>query len=228
MYISKITLSEDAFTSRGSNLGAKMFLRTLTGDQYGLHQMVWDFFPETEGQDRDFLYRLDVGQDKFQLEIVSARKPKEAGAIWNVETYPYEPAVRAGDRFSFRARVNAVKADGNNGSRHDVTTLLGRRTRQEHGEGDLDWSKIAHEALGQWLEKKEDRHGFKALRHAVENRDRVEMHKPKARRPIVIYTTDLSGILECTDRDRFLHTVYKGIGRARGFGCGLLSLRRIA
>jgi CRISPR system Cascade subunit CasE len=37
---------------------------------------------------------------------------------------------------------------------------------------------------------------------------------------------DFEGVLEVTDPDRFVDAVAQGFGRAKGFGCGLMLIRR--
>lgn len=63
---------------------------------------------------------------------------------------------------------------------------------------------------------------------AVETRDsrRLRFHKGGSRKPVVIQTLTLEGRLQVTDTDLFRRSLARGIGRARGYGCGLLSLAR--
>ena len=42
-----------------------------------------------------------------------------------------------------------------------------------------------------------------------------------------ISTVDLEGVLEITDPTLFRETWQRGLGPAKGFGCGLILLRRI-
>ena len=45
--------------------------------------------------------------------------------------------------------------------------------------------------------------------------------------PICFSTLDFSGLLTVADPEKFLSTLYGGIGPAKGFGCGLLLIKRV-
>ena len=52
-------------------------------------------------------------------------------------------------------------------------------------------------------------------------------YKARGKRLIEYSTLDFAGILEVTDPERFQNTLFNGIGPAKGFGCGLLLVRRV-
>ena len=39
-----------------------------------------------------------------------------------------------------------------------------------------------------------------------------------------MFQVDLSGHLRVTDREKFIQTFFRGFGRGRAFGCGLLQI----
>ena len=53
------------------------------------------------------------------------------------------------------------------------------------------------------------------------------LHKPGTERAITFSTLDYVGRLRVTDPERFRAALFGGIGHARGFGCGLLLVRRV-
>lgn len=107
----------------------------------------------------------------------------------------------------------------------------------------LEWSLKAacdHD-LKNWLVRKGKDHGF-ALRRDEYNQYKAqtsgyhwqsiakkngERKKSKKRKKVGFSSVDFTGELEVTDADKFSTALFTGIGRAKGFGCGLLLVRRI-
>lgn len=40
-------------------------------------------------------------------------------------------------------------------------------------------------------------------------------------------SVDFTGELQITDAEKFRHTLFNGLGRAKAFGCGLLMVKRL-
>lgn len=73
-----------------------------------------------------------------------------------------------------------------------------------------------------WLHKKASDHGFEVIRYQISQQRKT--HEPVKR--ITLFTVQFDGILQVTDTDKFNTAWRKGIGSAKAFGCGLLSLAR--
>ena len=81
-------------------------------------------------------------------------------------------------------------------------------------------------AARDWLDKRGEKYGFSInsteatgyLWHSVEN--------AKQKRGAGYSTLDYQGILTVTEPDIFLTQLFKGFGRAKRFGCGLMMIRR--
>lgn len=119
--------------------------------------------------------------------------------------------------------------------RHDVVM----DAKQRMGWKDLptderpSLAQLAYEAGSCWLREREARFGcqFESQRLRV---DSHFVHCLKGRRDekgncrgIVLSTLDFEGELSVTDPGIFLSALLKGIGPAKGFGCGLLLVRRL-
>ncbi len=81
----------------------------------------------------------------------------------------------------------------------------------------------------QWLIDRSASHGFKILDNEAGQSDVVvkERHKEQFKRgdaTVTLVTAVFEGHLEVTDADLFRETLCQGIGRAKGFGCGLLTV----
>lgn len=76
----------------------------------------------------------------------------------------------------------------------------------------------------QWLARQGVQHGFELLGCLVRD---SEVHRiARAGKPMTILGVNYEGHLKITDRVKFLKALQGGLGRARGFGFGLLSLGR--
>jgi CRISPR system Cascade subunit CasE len=79
-----------------------------------------------------------------------------------------------------------------------------------------------------WLEEKGVLHGF-AVRHALVSHPQnytlwKRINKQKSAPPITLFTVRFDGVLQITDDEKFKEALLRGIGPAKAFGCGLLSL----
>lgn len=93
-------------------------------------------------------------------------------------------------------------------------------------------AQVAYEAGSLWLHAREDRLGCRFDSECL----RVEGHTThciKGRRDergrcrgITLSTMDFEGFLTITDADSFAQALLTGIGPAKGFGCGLMMVRR--
>lgn len=228
----------------------KALVRLAATSLYREHKLAWRFFAHDPDADRDFLYRRD-GHDFF---LVSARPPQADPALWEVETKVYQPELQAGEVLQFSLRANPVvstrqerapeaaaqwaqsreqrglkaRDDTRRLVRHDVVMAAKKRMERQYGEAwwkNTDQDEIVHAAAGAWLEGQGISHGF-VPGHLAATAYRRETFKDGAGRQAVIARLDLSGTLQVTDPQAFRNTLFNGIGPAKGFGCGLLLVRR--
>ena len=80
-----------------------------------------------------------------------------------------------------------------------------------------------------WLIDRSEPHGFRILESEAGQPDIAvkERHKEQFKRGdaiVTLVTAVFEGRLEVTDADRFRETLCQGVGRAKGFGCGLLTV----
>jgi CRISPR system Cascade subunit CasE len=122
MYMSRVRLRPE--------IGATQLAHLLQDRKgYGLHRLFWGLFSDGQGdqQRRDFLFREELAVEQLPrpskrradpVYYVLSRKEPSANALFEVETKPYQPRLAAGDRLSFKLRVNAVVT--RSGKRHDI------------------------------------------------------------------------------------------------------------
>jgi len=79
---------------------------------------------------------------------------------------------------------------------------------------------VREEKQLEWLHKKSIQHGFVPLHTQV----RPIGNQTSRKRQLTIYNVKFEGLLQITDDDAFARALQTGIGPAKAFGCGLLSL----
>lgn len=180
-------------------------------DIYDWHQLVWDAFPGRDGQPRDFLTRLDrVERDRqFCLLIVSPRLPVRPD-LWPTvaetwQTREIKPAFFCRGTYRFQLRANPTKRDNATRKR------LALRNPEEQAA---------------WFHRKAGQSGFAidddALRLVPEGREyfRIEKRGQSG----FHHAVEFEGVLTVTDKTTFQTAFSQGIGPAKSFGFGLLSL----
>lgn len=204
--------------------------RLLAGGGYGLHQAIWRLLPCDPEARRDFLYhRIDGAGVKFY--VVSARELVDDTGLWRIRSKPYAPQIKAGESLNFTLRANPTVARGREPGgkgksiRHDVV-MDARRSFPEASEAE----RVAQAGM-HWLHGREgqraERHGYVIESAHADGYTQHRLHKPGTERAITFSTLDYVGRLRVTDPERFRAALFGGIGHARGFGCGLLLVRRV-
>ncbi len=201
---------------------------------YTLHQEVWRLFSDSPERKRDFIYRLDKDGLCPVIYSVSKRKPEEQAGAWQVATKEYAPKLIAGTELAFLLRANPVvtRKNANGGQqRHDVV-MDRKKALQEQGVTKQDMpctAILAHEAGQGWLVRRTEQHGFAVQQSniLVERYRQERLAKKQNKGKIQFSLLDFSGRLTVTDPELFTHALFNGIGPAKGFGCGLLLVRRM-
>ena len=173
-------------------------------DEYDIHQLVYSLFPCEDR--RCFLYFLDYGgMGDLSVLVQSEVRPDKASPV-RIETKVIPESFLNNDSYAFRLRISpVVKKDGK------VTRVL-------HGQ---------QEAVD-WLVSREESYGIHFRSDRIEKTSSGVMRmKGHEDRRITLSFVDLTGILEVTDRERFIRVVRTGIGPGKGFGMGMLQLMPI-
>jgi len=174
---------------------------------------------------------------------VLSNVPAAVSEDWHIETKPFAPRIANGMRLRFSLRANPVvthKSDDGRHVRRDVV-MVRKHGLKRDGTPRGKWpsqQQLVQEECVKWLLARAEKHGFVLIKRPegqgaytwlVETNGyrQHEMHKRGAK-PILFSTVDFDGVLEVTDADVFSAALQHGIGPAKGFGCGLLLIRRAA
>jgi CRISPR system Cascade subunit CasE len=219
MLLSRIQLAPE--------VGASRELGPLLASPYRLHKAVWTLFADHAGRRRDFLYRLEWDSGRPLLWTLSERPPRPMPRLWQARTRELKPVLRPGERLRFLLRANPVVTRG--GKRHDLVMEAKQRLRTAGVPKD-SWpseGQLAQEHGTAWLTRHSEGRGF-AVDPAQLLVTGYEVHTftKGEGEEIRFATCDFQGVLTVTDADALVRTVRQGIGPAKGFGCGLILLRR--
>mgnify|MGYP002637990834 CR=1 FL=1 len=216
MYLSRLRLAARAQQSES--------FWNLERNPYGLHQETWRLFGAGPDAQRDFLFRIECGTEGgMTMYGLSPRPVTDKEGLWETQSKPFDPKLQAGSELSFSLRVNPTRQ--REGKRHDV--VMDAKFAQRLGTSELRESEdLVQAELDAWLRCRGEPNGFELLgMQAAGYRSRAFQQGRKIR-TIQITTCDLDGLLVVRDPERFLSMVFRGLGPAKAFGCGLFLLRR--
>ena len=197
------------------------------GGQYRIHQALWNLFEPDLNADRDFLYRQEGQNDELAFLVLSQRKPGTNDGLWRVQTKPYAPKLKTGQRLAFSIRVNPVvkrRDDAGRQQRHDLVMDI-RKNAPDSTETQGERVQIA---ARQWLASRQSQYGFELAEESVIGEAyRQWRFGGKGGNRISFSSIDCKGQLVIGDTSLFESALMKGIGPAKAFGCGLLLIRPV-
>ncbi len=199
------------------------------GGAYKLHSLVWDLFADDPDRKRDFIYRQDMVHGLPAFYCVSERIPNDRHGVWIVETKPYSPVIKKDTRLEFMLRANPIRTkrdEKNKQHRHDV--VMEAKTLLKQKQADLPReSELVQQAGFMWLALKGEANGFSVRDEEVraDGYSQYRFTKPKGKHSVSLSTIEFNGVLTVTDPDLFVKTLYRGLGPAKAFGCGLMMVR---
>lgn len=188
-----------------------------TRDPYHWHQGLWQLFPDRPDVARSFLYRIERRGAAGGLEVLlqSSDTPVASDNAVNVRaTKAFAPVLKEGQRLRFHLTANPVKTikdnSGRKNRRGDPKSCRVPLIRADHQE--------------EWLRRKLE--GAAKLQ-AVEISTRQPLYFRRKGEVGKIVPVRFEGTLIVQSPERLLELVRQGIGPAKAFGCGLLSLARV-
>lgn len=184
-------------------------------DAYDMHRTLVRAFVANDGEaPLRFLWRLEAGANPWASPtlLVQSREPGNWDTLESLPGYLQRPAeckevdldalVRPEQHYRFRLQANpTVSRDG---KRYGLA-----------GESE----QLA------WLQRQGERHGF-ALQTALVSASDLFDSRRKGGAAVIVQRACFEGVLQVTSGDALRAALFDGIGPAKAFGCGLLSLAR--
>lgn len=196
------------------------------GDPYELHRTVMGGF-EGWREAAGALHRLEMTTGGgLVLLVQSVESPDwsalteggylpaaEALAGWdNPAVKAFDPAPRVGDVLRFRLRANPTVKKKRDGRLSNRVPL------------------VRAEEQAAWLARQGEQHGFDLLQLEMRDEQTEEgrVRSQEASPALKVFSVQFDGLLRVRDEAGLARAVRQGIGPAKAFGCGLLSLARAA
>lgn len=185
---------------------------------YEMHRTLLSAFPaEIKGRER-VLYRLEANHTPPYLVMLlqshllpdwSALEQK-GYLIQPAQVKTFEPQFQTGQRFAFRLAANPTK----------------RLNSPDEKKPGKRVGLFRSEDQQAWLQRKAGQNGFSVLSVQVTSlADQLAYKKEDGKRmKVTHHGVRFDGVLDVLDVDLFSQALISGIGSAKGFGFGLLSL----
>jgi len=219
-----------AFLTRFEINKVRRGARDLLSSPHRLHAAVLNAFPaahRTPADEGRVLWRLDQDEHSTLLYVLSPHEPdlthlvEQAGwpttQGWDTRDYtPLLNRVAVADRYAFRLTANPVRSQ-----RRKATATRSQR-----------YAHVTVTQQTQWLLDRADKHGF-TVPAGVEKEPDVAVHARHTWRftrqssTVTLSTATFEGLLEVTDPQALRAALVHGIGPAKGYGCGLLTLAAV-
>lgn len=184
---------------------------------YEIHRTLWELFPEDAEADRDFLFRVE-NSDNRQTAILmqSMREPiRNQNESLIVASREYPLSFHAELRLRFLLVANPVKT---------IDDEKGRK----NAKGEIKKCRVPlidDESQRTWIGRKlESAASLESL--IVDKKLPLYFRKHRDNRAGKVQPVMFQGILRVQNVDSFRELIRHGIGPAKAFGCGLLSLAR--
>jgi CRISPR system Cascade subunit CasE len=219
-YLSRLSLRRDASLAAL----APLLVPSDGGAKLGAaHRLIWAAFADGPERKRDFLWRQD---DKRRWLVLSSRRPDDPHQLFELESKLFAPVLETGQHLTFALRANAAVTRKDEKGRPKRSDIVMDRLRDfPKGERAPVRHRLALEAGRDWLAAQGAKAGFSLDRIGViaYRTEKIPRHH---QRPIELGVLDLEGDITVAEPELFLSALAAGFGKAKGFGCGLMLIRR--
>ena len=212
MYLSRLQL----------NSHSRLMWQDVVDRPYKLHQLVMKAFPYgVTRTEANVLHRLEIDAGNAMLLVQSEVKPNW-GYIHEdllVSSSPFDllpnPAIREMNDLELeKGRILQFRLTAN--------PTLKKARRDKNGKR-LNSNRVPlkrEEKQLTWLQDKGKLHGFIIPYVQISHAQQQTSKKHN----LTLFTVQFDGHLQITDASKFIHAIKTGIGPAKAFGCGLLSI----
>lgn len=179
----------------------------------------------------NFLYRIDpVKQGLVRIIVRSALRPNWDYAFHNADYLldaKHPPVVRVAKLtflpntiYKFELVANPTKKIATLSKSQRLTGIRKNDGLSKNGKR----VPVPPDQWVPWLKKQAQQKGFELCGEPTASPFFYRFHKPSAEDPGKILTVRFRGLLRVIDQQLFTDALVSGIGPAKGFGCGLLTI----
>jgi CRISPR system Cascade subunit CasE len=206
MYLSRIEVNKQRLETKRALLSLQI-----------MHASIKACFPESDGR---VLWRSDTLGHNLYVLIVSPIKPDFTAFV---RQYGWPASGQEGESRDYRQLLDGISTGARWRFRltaNPVHTVAGKI-----------YAHVTAAQQRQWLSDRAERNGFALSEDAfdVVGRDTIRFRKGDRsdRREVTLARATFEGNLTVTDAALFKNTLANGIGRARAYGCGLLTVAKL-
>lgn len=193
---------------------SKVFLDwEVSRNPYDWHRALWRLFPDRDGEARDFLYRVEqmqVGQGVWILMLSAMKPQRESKGVRLIAEAKSVDWLDLPDGIALRFKLTA-----------NPTKKIRDR---EHPERALRVPLIREDEQIAWLERKLE--GAASLESVIVTSNSPVFFR-KGGSAGKVATVTFQGVLQIISSEAVARLMEGGLGSAKSFGCGLLSLARV-
>ena len=215
VWLSRLTFDAQSREARSDLAGSGAPIR--------LHRRVMSLFPDVDAEQPrahlGVLFRVEDTPRGHTLLLQSkhepnpARLPEGYGTLISRPLDPLLDALKPGRRIRYRCVANAVRRPG------ATTRKLYRLSAVV---------PLSGRAADEWWQRQAEGAGLEV--HTVFSQPRDAVHGPRgtsgkaAEQHLHHARVQFDGLAEITDADRLRERIISGVGRAKAYGCGLLTV----
>lgn len=190
---------------------------SLINSKQRIHAAILSGFPELK-EDR-VLWRLDDNsRHEIMIYVVSPQQPDYTN-FWEKygwERLPYNDTVKTVDYTKLLNHLENGQQWGFKINANTVKTVAGKRIPLKENE------------IKKWLQDRSENNGFTVNTNDFSAHTMTtSFYKNKrSESKVTLQETMYQGVLEIVDTELFKKTLVMGIGKAKSYGCGLITLSR--
>lgn len=211
------------------NPRSRQVQRELT-DPYQMHRTILRAFPTPLPEQERVLYRFDISPHSNELLLLVQSHTSPDWSFLQEHHYlqttsPFDPGgnpamktvrlnLTVGQYLHFRLRANPTQSQS---------------SERKEGEKRPRGHRVAlykEEEQQAWLKRQATAHGFHILYANINKHEPTysTIRRQEQKHEVKLNRVQFDGLLQVTAPAALLQAVYQGIGPAKAFGCGLLSL----
>lgn len=224
MYLSKVSLL--------NSLQAKSALVDLgKNGAYAAHQLLWRLF--TEDVQRDFLFKQEQSNRGLPVFYVLSKKtPLLLPELFDIQSKVFSPQIQTGERFAYKLTANPTickKDDSGKSKRSDVLMNAKYQAKKEGINDQNIVKELMNQAAQQWFVEEHRSTGWGVQFDTLPDIESYSQHRVAKHKNhnIRFSSVDVQGTLTVQDPEKFISQLFKGFGRSKAMGCGLMMIRRI-
>jgi CRISPR system Cascade subunit CasE len=220
MYLSRVEINRQRLETKQALMNFQI-----------MHAAVLSCFPSSRGR---VLWRIDTIQSSTYVLLVSEIKPDFTAFI---QQFGWPASGQLGETKEYEPFLQRIEAESIWRFRLTANPVRNINFREEHRDKRGKIASLSAEEQKKWLAVRAEAHGFRLPEVSYTNAEGDEIkeysHKIVARetkrfrrqgKTVTISVATFEGILTVTDTELFTQTLRNGIGRAKAYGCGLLTI----